>query len=354
MNPADLVPAADAIPVSWGWFQFFLILTFMLHLIVMNAMLGSGIIALVSSLPGKKAGTKPAGILASSLPYTIAFTVNLGVAPLLFVQVLYGQFLYTSSILMGWFWLTVIALLILAYYSAYIFYFRSARPEERRVLFLGLSVLFMLVIAFFFTNNMTLMLRPEVWPQYFDKPGGTMLNLSDPTLFPRYLHFVTASVAMGGLFLALLGRLGRGTQENERRVSTGMRWFSYATMVQAAVGILFFIMLPWRVMLLFMGGHLPATILLPAGVVLTLLAIVFGLKKKVWPAAGVTLLLIFGMVLMRDIVRTAFLQPYFHPSQLTVEAQYSPLVFFLATLVIGTGAVIYMLLLVSGNRREPK
>ncbi len=48
------------------------------------------------------------------LPLVIAFAVNFGVAPLLFLQVLYGHFIYTSSILMGIFWISIIPALIIA------------------------------------------------------------------------------------------------------------------------------------------------------------------------------------------------------------------------------------------------
>ena len=40
MDPALLVPHPEAIPVPYGWFQALLLLTFVLHLLVMNTMLG--------------------------------------------------------------------------------------------------------------------------------------------------------------------------------------------------------------------------------------------------------------------------------------------------------------------------
>ena len=49
MDPLLLIPKPDAIPVHWGWFYVLLMLTFVLHLLFMNAMLGCGLIALVKS-----------------------------------------------------------------------------------------------------------------------------------------------------------------------------------------------------------------------------------------------------------------------------------------------------------------
>ena len=54
MDPARLIPAPDPLPVPWGWFQVLLLLTFVLHLLFMNTMLGTGIIALVSHLKNPK------------------------------------------------------------------------------------------------------------------------------------------------------------------------------------------------------------------------------------------------------------------------------------------------------------
>ena len=38
-----IIPSPDSIPVPWGYFKFLLLLTFPLHLLMMNAMLGSAV-----------------------------------------------------------------------------------------------------------------------------------------------------------------------------------------------------------------------------------------------------------------------------------------------------------------------
>jgi len=201
VDPLALIPAPDSIPVHWGWLHFFFLLTFVLHLLFMNAMLGTGIIALVKSLKGTRQDLPIAKEISLKLPYTIAFTINMGVAPLLFIQVLYGNFIYTSSVLMGWYWLSIIGILIIAYYSAYLFDFKFDTLGSARSIFIAVCVILMLLVAFLFTSNITLMLTPEKWVRYFSNAGGTILNLSEPTLIPRFLHFVCASIAIGGLFL---------------------------------------------------------------------------------------------------------------------------------------------------------
>jgi hypothetical protein len=342
MDPSGLIPVADSIPTHWGWFYFFLILTFILHLLLMNTMLGTGIISLVRHIKKRNAPCPVCKDISLKLPYKIAFTINFGVAPLLFLQVLYGQFHYVSSILMGVYWLSVVGILIIMYYSAYIYDFKYDQWPGLRLYFLALMVVLALVIAFFFSNNMTIMLNPEKWTGYFDNRSGTMLNFGDPTLIPRYLHFVVASIAVGGLFMAITWKLKKDPKAAVY-IDQGMNWFTYATLVQIGVGLWFLISLPQEIMLLFMGGstlHTGIFLLALLGVTMIL---VFGFKKMIWPTTAGLVLTVTFMVLMRDLVRNAYLAQYYHPSERTVAPEYAPLFIFLVVFILGLGAVAYML-----------
>lgn len=353
MDTNLLIPTPDTIPVHWGWLQFFLILTFVLHLLFMNTMLGMGIIALVASVKSKLQDLPTAKEISGKLPYAIAFTVNTGVAPLLFIQVLYGNFIYTSSVLMAVYWLSIFVILLIAYYSAYIYRYKFDILGAGRTFFIALAVIFMLVVAFFFSNNMTLMLTPDRWISYFTNPDGTILNFSEPTLVPRFFHFVAASMAVGGLVLALIFKFKKKDSDHGReKIATGMRWFSTATIAQILIGLWFLISLPREILVLFFGGSSFATILFLFAMVSTALALVFGFQKKVWPCAITTLFIIIIMVLIRDLVRRAYIEPYFMLSTLKVIPQYSPLILFVVTLVIGLSLVGYMLKLAFQSRKE--
>ncbi|MFO7728788.1 MAG: hypothetical protein R6X11_10730 [Desulfonatronovibrio sp.] len=342
MDPAGLIPVADSLPTHWGWFYFFIILTFILHLLLMNTMLGGGIISLVNHIRKGNKACPECKDFALKLPYKIAFTINFGVAPLLFLQVLYGQFIYVSSIMMGVYWLSIIGIVIIMYYSAYIYDFKYDQWPGLKVYFLGIMVVLALVVAFFFVNNMTLMLNPEEWTGYFDNRSGTMLNLGDPTLIPRYLHFVVASIAVGGLFMAITWKFKQDPKAASY-IEQGMTWFVYATLVQIGVGLWFLISLPQEIMLLLMGGSALHTAIFLLAILSVILVLVFGFKKMVWPTSACLVLTITFMVIMRDLVRNAYLAQYYHPSERTVVPEYAPLFIFIGVLVVGLGAVFYML-----------
>ncbi|MGC9519978.1 MAG: hypothetical protein ACP5FP_10035 [Desulfuromonadaceae bacterium] len=355
-NAAALIPTPDAIPVPWGWFYVLLMLTFLLHLLVMNAMLGGGIITLISSIRGGDQNILLSKEFSYKWPYTIAFAVNLGVAPLLFIQVLYGHFIYSSSILMASWWLSIIVILIVAYYGAYIYDFKFDSLGGLRICLAAFSVVLLLIVAFLFTNNMTLMLQPERWSAYFTDAGGGFLNTADPTLIPRYLHFVVGAVAVAGLYLALIGHFGfvKSQADPQALIERGMSYFTMATAIQILFGFWFLIALPKHVMLQFMGGSMYGTTLLMLGLVLAGAVLFMGYKRQVLKTCGAVLLLLVIMVLMRDLVRTTYLAPYFTLSDLQVQAEYSPLIFFLVVFVAGLALVGYMLKMALDCGKEVK
>ena len=354
MDFAALIPTPDAIPVAWGWFYVLLLVTFLLHLLVMNAMLGGGIIALISLFRGGEQNQLLGKEVGYKLPYTIAFAVNMGVAPLLFVQVLFGQFIYSSSIMMAVWWLSIIGLLILAYYAAYIYDFKFDALQGMRTLLLVFSVAILLFIGFMFSNNMTLMLQPEKWLAYFNNPGGTLLNAEDPSLWPRYLHFVTGAVAIAGLFLALVGHFdfAKSKVDPATLIERGMHYFTKASIIQIFIGLWFLLALPRNVMLVFMGKSAYGTALLTIGLILAAAVVYFGYQRKLMLASAVAVIEMVVMILMRDLVRLAYLKPYFHPADLKVTPEYSPLIFFLVIFAIGLVLIGYMIKLALSCKKE--
>jgi len=345
MNPAALIPTPDTLTAHWGWFQFLLMLTFPLHLLAMNAMLGAALAALVSHLIPGRPNRELSHELAKALPFLFAFTVNLGVAPLLFVNVIYGHLLYSSTVLMGIYWLAVIPVLIIAYYLAYIYDFSFRKLGNTGmfaiIIFLGL----VMFVGFVFSNSMTMMISPSTWTRWFETPGGTLLNLSDPTLAARYIHMITGSLAVGGVLVALYSRkvLKNDIAVSEAGQRIGMQIFAWLTLLQIPVGIWFLLSLPSATMKRFMGGDMISTALLSIGILLAIGTLVTGFRKQVIPTLAMTIPLVYVMSFMRDSVRTSYLAPYFDMSKVPTTVQWSPLVLFLISLVLGLAVVFWML-----------
>ena len=339
------IPNADTIPVAWGWFQFLLLLTFPLHLLAMNAMVGGLAIGVVQHFRGGDNRTLLAHRIAVMLPLVIAFAVNFGVAPLLFLQVLYGQFVYTSSILMGLFWISVIPILIIAYYGAYLYDFKFKGLGSAGK-WLALAVLLMLFcIGYFFSNNMLLMTLPERFSDYFQHRDGSLLVSGQTEFLPRYFHMMAGALAVGGLFVALLGRFRAKDNPElaEHAASVGMSTFFFMTIVNAGLGTWYLISLPKQQMLLFMGRDLAATACFVLALLLVAGVLVSSFRKQLVVTLSGTVLLVYLMSFLRSWLRTDLLAEYFNLTQLQVVPQYSSMILFLVCLVGGVVCIGWLI-----------
>lgn len=344
MDPVALVPAPDIIPVHWFWLHLLLSLTTFLHFVAMNIMLGTGFIAFSTPFWRGDSVMPLNAHIAKTLPYSIAFTINLGVAPLLFLQVLFGQFFYTSSILMGVYWLSIVGILIVSYYAAYAYRLIDDRGGMGR-LYIAAAVLLLLGVSLLFSNNVSLMQMPEVWTKYFADRTGWLLNLGDPALVPRYLHFMASAVAIGGLAIALYFeiRKRRGATDGEEWIRLGCNWFTVATFINFGFGFWFLGALPE-------AAYNPATLggktffVLIVGSVATIVpSVTYAQTNRIIPATAWALVTILLMTLARDILRLTYLKPYFTLSDLPYIPQYSPFIIFLLALLGGVYLVTWML-----------
>ncbi len=101
------------------------VLTLVVHVFLMAYVLaGSLWLSWVTLFPGSDSipRTKQplARILRDWMPFALSGAITAGVAPLLFVQILYRQQFYSANLLLGWRWMVVIPVLVSAFYLLYI------------------------------------------------------------------------------------------------------------------------------------------------------------------------------------------------------------------------------------------
>ncbi len=358
MMPPSLIPTPDPnpLPAPYWVFAVLLVTTFTLHIVAMNFMLGGGVMALAAKWrsKGRESGQRIFFDLAKKMPVLLPATITLGIAPLLFVQVLYGQFFYTSSVLLAWPWFLVLACLTVAYYGFYYVSFKGGqRPGRAGAVMLG-SILLVFMIGFMLSNNITLSQTPQRWgKKYFADPSGWNLNLSDPSLFPRYLHFMVAAVALGGLLLVFMA-LANWKRDNayaRQLLQFGGKGFMYATMAQVVEGALFLVSLPLGLRMLFLGSDPVASTLFLigiAGAIASIFLMSEALRKEdirmaAYYVPAVIAVVMVCMSTMREMLREAYLAPYFHPSQLAARTQWTVFPVFLA--VFAAGAIFWLVMM---------
>jgi hypothetical protein len=125
----------------------------------------------------------------------------------------------------------------------------------------------------------------------------------------------------------------------------------YATMAQFLVGVWFLVSLPREMLMMFTGNNLVATALLLVGVFSASAAIFlmsYALRKEnirvaAYYVPGIVAVVILTMCVMRDILRDAYLKPYYHPERFIVHTQWSVFPLFLALFLGGVALWFVML-----------
>ncbi len=337
------IPTPDAIPVPAPvWLlKALLYVTFLVHVIFMNLILGGNLLAAVFAFRGQEKRLATARRLVVIMPYATAFAIVFGVAPLLFVQVLYGPLFYTSAILLGTPFILIIPVLIAAYTLMYAMAkwwesFGRFRP------WLSLVNLVLLgYIGFVWVNLFTLMVDPDRFKdKYLAHPGGWQLNLADLTVLPRFLHMLFGAIAVTGLYLAIRGarRIRLEPEQGRWQFRSGATWFAGATIVNMVIGLWWLIGLPKEQMMSLMGGNLLGSIALGLGLLGGLVSLALALLginslkpgRYLWGAACALVVTLLCMIVMRDVIRDAALKAVYDPAKLTVHPQWTAIVLFAA------------------------
>ena len=358
MNPLTaVIPLSEPLPLpAPAWLLWaLLMLTLLLHVLAMNVLVGGSVLAAyVRIREGASARARELLTrLSQPLPVVVAATVTLGVAPLLFLQVLYGRLFFVSSILMAWVWLAIVPALIGVYYATYFIAGRAKRGLVASPWLYGAVAVVLLGIGFLYTNNMALMLRADRFAALYDASGrGLHLNLSDPTLWPRWLHMMLGAVGVGGLGLVLFGFLPSNASSDAGRLARriGAQASAGATALNVLVGLWFVTRLPSGTLERFLGGDVFATTILVTGVVLAfgtvvmlvLLARADASARLALGGAGGLLLTVIAMLFVRDQVRTAGLDRVGFAETTWVVPQWDVFALFVLFLVAALTTVGWM------------
>jgi len=198
-------PAPDSIPLPAPvWlFKFLNALTLTFHFAFLHLLMGGLVLAIAWNFWGRlrknPVTITASGVVVNRLPIVMTYVINFGIPPLLFTQVLYGRALYTSSVLIGVYWISVIFAVIIAYALLYV----AGRMSEKGRPWWPVALVSLIFVAYvgkIYSTNMTLMLRPEVWQGMYDATAmGTQMPPHDPTKWPRFLLMMVASLAFGGI-----------------------------------------------------------------------------------------------------------------------------------------------------------
>jgi len=179
-----------------------LVVSFLLHIIFINLMVGGSIVTLWAQIKGLK--NKEYDVFAHEVAKTItvnkSMAVVLGVAPLLSINTLYTIYFYSANALTGIVWIMIIPLVSIAFLLTYLHKYTWSNLEKHKGIHISIiaaSVAIFLFIPMIFLVNVNLMMFPEKWCSV----QGFLSALALPNVIPRYFEFLGACIAVTGIFL---------------------------------------------------------------------------------------------------------------------------------------------------------
>jgi len=181
--------------------------------------------------------------------------------------------------------------------------------------------------------------------EYFSHQSGTLLAFDQPAFWPRFLHMVFGALAVGGLFVALLGRFRKSANPDlaQHAEQVGVKCFLILTCGNVLIGFWYLLSLPKEMMMLFMGSHLGATSFFCIALLLVAGALYGAYKKRFWLTFYHAVGLVIVMTFMRSWLRSAYLKDVFTLNELQVVPQYSPMIFFFVTLIVGIICIAWLI-----------
>lgn len=182
------------------------VITFALHMAAVQVMLGAGVLTLRGAFSAERYWRRLAAAMLLTAKIAVSVAIVIGVAPLLFVQVVYDPFWYTSNVLSAWWVISFIGLLIGGYISLYVFYWKNHDIEAdggRGGIWMVASLALLLSVGFIVHSLTNQMLFPESWMSWYApngvvQPDGKSLHYWN---LPRFGFFIALSIPVVGAWI---------------------------------------------------------------------------------------------------------------------------------------------------------
>lgn len=363
MNAEMLLALRDPAGVPSHPLVFLLlgVLTFALHIAAVQVMLGAGTLVLAGAFRADARWRRLAAAMLATSKIAVSVAIVIGVAPLLFVQVVYDPFWYTSNVLSAWWVIGFIVILIAGYSAMYGFYWLNedlqARPARGGWLMVA-SLVLLLLVGWIMHVLSYQMLWPEQWKDWY-APGGTV-DATGRTLHAwsvtRFGFFIALAAPVTGAWLVAVRRYLIGAREADAGYLALLQRLAQQLLlgggaVAVALGAAWMATLPAK-----MGWFLGSAPMLVAAALLVLAVLLpFALGRRLDQGAwgygvfAVGAVALIGVAAAREWLRYVTLLGTHGYDAMTYRVQfdaYSTVTFF-ATFAIVGGVVLGWLLTVA-------
>lgn len=352
-NPAG-IPTYPIIFVGLG------VLTFALHILFVQLMLGTSAIALYGAYTNSPYWRRLGTAMLEIAKVSVSVAIVIGVAPLLFVQVVYDPHWYTSNVLSADWVIAFIIILILAYWAMYFFYFqnyknpdKTAQPKSRWSMII--SLILMLVVGFIMHSLTTQILHPELWKDWYMQAGK--LDYSGGSLHAyniwRYAFFISMAIPVAGAMLVTYRRFKKVREDADQdylnwAAEIGKKWISVGSVIA------FVLYVAWMMTLSETAGNFATSLWGILGGVAVLLPAIWGFVRlrgnsyDMCSYMALPMTLVAGLIvaIAREMLRYDILNGFFNYNFFdykVVMDWYSTGLFFLTFAIVGGAILSYFL-----------
>lgn len=365
MNPqifASLMDQAGA-PAHPLIFLILGVVTFALHIAAVAVTLGALLLAVRGMMSADKNARRLAGTMAFTAKAGVGALVVLGVAPLLFVQVVYDPFWYTSNVLSAGWTIGFLFLLMLAYLMLYRFQSVNPQMHERHeppvcgTAWLAAALVLLIVCGVIIHVLAVQALQPAQWMTWY-APNGVVdpsgLGLHEVGV-ARLVFFLTLAMPATAAWLYGMRRylLSAGETDFEYIDWLEERAFRMGRaggILMLVLGVVWMLTLPEN-MRWFTGTVWPW---IGAAAVLFLCALPYIQRRRRlcvtcnYMAGAMTVVAVLVLGAVREILRYGTLAREAGWEALAYKVNFdvaSTVIFFVTFLVVGGTCIAYMLAL---------
>lgn len=193
-------------PAPTAAYLILYVITLVIHVLFMNYVLAGSAVLAVGGLYRwtTHAGRQPSPtreLLRDWLPFMLSAAITAGIAPLLFVQILYQKQFYTANLLLLHRWMAILPVLIIGFYLLYLLKSKTIaawRPWQRALIGAAAMLCFWFT-AYSWTENHMLSLHEEEWAEFY---RSGRLFYWDPQMVPRLVAWVMGAFPTMALLVA--------------------------------------------------------------------------------------------------------------------------------------------------------
>jgi len=330
--------------------------TFVLHLLPMAYVLAGAAVLLVRTLAGAKpADDQLVEQFRQWLPFVLSVAITAGVAPLLFLQILYSREFYTANLLLFHRWMAILPVLIVGFYLLYLVKgnWLWQRPLVVRAPAVAMVLACFVFIGWSWSENHLLSTASQaVWIEHY---AAGRLNHFPAELWPRM------GVWLGGVFPVMAAIVAWPLARGEENSGTArqLALFAAAGLVVGLASI------GWYLRVLDAPSRIAALsapfrawqVALIAGIGLQIAAWILVwrsdrlLPLPRWLALVGAVLAVTGVAVCREAIRTSRLDMAALLPRHQAAADVGGFWLFAAFLVLNTAAIAGCVYLVARNAR---